>query len=165
MPEAFFFPTRGIQLWVPFGYEPRAFVEQRRPHGLRVIARMKPGVTLGMARSQMTAIASQLEHEYPDTNTKMGVGLGPLRDWTVSNARSPIVLLMGAVAFVLLIVCANIANLQLSRGVRRAREIGIRTALGASRWQIARQLLTESLAVSVTGGALGLALAAGLRSV
>jgi putative ABC transport system permease protein len=165
MPETFFFPTRGVQLWIPLGYQPRAFVEQRRPHGLRVIARMKPGVTLGEARSQMTAIASQLEREYPDTNTKMGVGVGALRDWTVGNARSPIVLLLGAVAFLLLIVCANIANLQLSRGVRRAREIGIRTALGASRWQIARQLLTESLAISAIGGALGLALAAGLRYV
>jgi predicted permease len=165
MPETFFFPTRGVQLWVPFGYEPRIYVEQRRPHGLRVIARMKPGVTLGTARSQMTAIASQLEHEHPDTNTKMGVGVGPLRDWTVGNARSPIVLLMGAVAFLLLIVCANIANLQLSRGVRRAREIAIRMALGASRWQIARELLTESLAVSVIGGTLGLAVAAGLRSI
>jgi putative ABC transport system permease protein len=165
MPETFFFPTGNVQLWIPLGYEPRSFVEQRRPHGLRVIARMKPSITLGIARSQMTAIASQLEREYPDTNTKMGIGIGPLRDWTVGNARSPIVLLMGAVAFLLLIVCANIANLQLSRGVRRTREIGIRTALGASRWQIARQLLTESLAVSVIGGALGLAIAAGLRSV
>jgi putative ABC transport system permease protein len=165
MPQMFFFPTRGVQLWIPLGYQPRAFVEQRRPHGLRVIARMKPGVSLGQAWSHMTAIASELEREYPDTNTKMGVGLGPLRDWTVGNARSPIVLLLGAVAFLLLIVCANIANLQLSRGIRRAREIGIRTALGASRWQIARQLLTESLAISVIGGALGLALAAGLRLI
>ncbi len=163
MPPAFFFPVRDVQMWIPLGYQPKAFVEQRRPHGLRVVARMRPGISLDRARSQMTAIAAQLEREYPDTNTKMGIGIGAFRDWTIGNARSPIAILLGAVAFLLLIVCANIANLQLSRGVRRAREIGIRTALGASRWQIARQLLTESLAISLAGGVLGLGLAAALR--
>jgi putative ABC transport system permease protein len=165
MPAEFFFPSRGVQLWIPLGYQPNIFVERRQAHGLRAIARMRPGVTLAQAQSEMTAIASQLEHEYPYTNTKMGVGLGPFRDWTIGGARSPLLVLLAAVAFLLLIVCANVANLQLSRGVRRAREIGIRTALGASRGQIAQQLLTESLAISLLGGALGLGLAAALRAL
>ncbi len=165
MPAEFFFPSRGVQLWIPLGYEPKVFVERRQAHGLRAIARLRPGVTLAQAQSEMTAIASQLEREYPYTNTKMSVGLGPFRDWTIGGTRSPLLILLGAVGFLLLIVCANVANLQLSRGVRRAREIGIRTALGASRWQIARQLLTESLAVSLLGGALGLGLAVALRAL
>jgi putative ABC transport system permease protein len=165
MPAEFFFPSRGVQLWIPLGYEPKVFVERRQAHGLRAVARMRPGVTLTQAQSEMTAIASQLEREYPYTNTKMGVGLGPFRDWTIGGTRSPLLILLGAVGFLLLIVCANVANLQLSRGVRRAREIGIRTALGASRGQIAQQLLTESLAVSLLGGTLGLGLAMALRAL
>jgi putative ABC transport system permease protein len=165
MPDEFFFPARGVQIWIPLGYQPQAFYSARRPHGLRTVARLRPGVTLGQAQSQMLAIAAQLELEYPDTNTKMGVGTGPFRDWTVGKTRSPLLILMGAVGFLLLIVCANVANLQLSRGVRRAREIGIRTALGASRFQIARQLLTESLVVSLFGGALGFSVALALRTL
>jgi len=100
----------------------------------------------------MTAIAAQLEREYPDTNTKMGVGVGAFRDWAVGNTRAPLLILPGAVGFLLLIVCANVANLQLSRVMRRQREIGIRVALGANRGQIARRLLTESLTISLLGG-------------
>ena len=165
MPADFFFPARGVQLWIPFGYDPKAFYTGRRAHGLRSIARLKPDVTLDQAQSQMAAVAAQLEREHPDTNTKMGVGTGAFRDWTVGNTRAPLLVLLGAVGFLLLIVCANVANLQLSRGVRRAREIGIRTALGASRIQIARQLLTESLVVSLFGGALGLGVALALRAL
>jgi predicted permease len=165
MPEGFFFPNRNLQVWIPFGFQPQAFYSLRRPHGLRVVARMRPGVAVDQAQSQMSAIAAQLEREYPDTNTKMGVGLRPFRDWTVGETRSPLLVLLGAVGFLLLIVCANVANLQLSRGVRRGREIAIRTALGASRWQIASQLLSESLVVSLLGGALGFGVAFALRAL
>ena len=164
MPAEFFFPSREVQLWVSPGYEPSMFVKVRRPHFLRVIGRLRPGVSVEQAQAAISAIAGQLEREYPDTNTRMGAGVGPLRDWVVGDTGRALILLLGAVGFLLLIVCANVANLQLGRTAGRAREIGIRTALGATRKQLVRQLLTESLMVSLLGGVLGLAIAAVLRA-
>ena len=164
MPAGFFFPSREVQIWMAIGAKPQMFAEVRRPHFLRVIARLRPNVSTGQAQAALSTIASQLEREYPNTNTKMGVGVGPFRNWVVGDTGQALILLLGAVGFLLLIVCANVANLQLGRAARRSREMAIRTALGASRGQLVRQLLTESLMVSLLGGALGLALAALMRS-
>ncbi len=159
MPGNFFFPSRQIQLWVAAGMDPKVFAEMRRPHFLNVIARLRPEVPIAQARAQMTTIASRLEKQYPDTNTKMGVGLGSFREWMVEDTRPELILLLTAVGFVLLIVCVNVANLQLGRAASRMREIGIRKALGASRRRLMQQLLTESFVVAAVGGTLGLLLA------
>ncbi len=159
MPPDFFFPSRQIQLWTAAGFDPKMFVELRRPHFLNVIARLRPGVPVAQARAEMTTIASRLEKQYPDTNTKMGVGLGSFREWMVEDTRPELILLVTAVGFVLLIVCVNLANLQLGRAANRMREISIRKALGASRGQLVQQLLSESFVISLAGGALGLLLA------
>ena len=160
MPRTFFFPGRDVQLWVPFGYTAKRVLSSRRPHWLGVVARMRPGISLEQASGDMDAVARQLEQQYPDTNTRMGVMLQPLHDTYASGARTALLMLSGAVGLLFLIVCANIANLQLGRGVSRARELAIRRALGAGRIRILRQLLTESLMLSVAGGVLGFGLAA-----
>jgi putative ABC transport system permease protein len=160
MPRTFFFPGRDVQLWTPFGYTPQLVMSSRRPHWLGVVARRRPGVSFEQAREDMTNIATQLEQQYPDTNTKMGVLLEPLHESYASEPRTALLMLSGAVGLLFLIVCANIANLQLGRGVSRGRELAIRRALGAGRARILRQLLTESLVLSVIGGVLGFGLAA-----
>jgi putative ABC transport system permease protein len=165
MPPSFFFPGRDVQLWTPFGYAPQLMTSSRRPHWLGVVARRKPGISFERARDDMAAIARQLEQQYPDTNTQMGVRLEPLHESYTTSPRTALLMLSGAVALLFLIVCANIANLQLGRGVSRTRELAIRRALGAGRARILRQLLTESLVLSVVGGALGFALAALCRVV
>jgi putative ABC transport system permease protein len=160
MPPAFFFPGRDVQLWMPFGYTPQLMKTSRRPHWLGVVARRRPGISFEQARDDMTAIARDLEKQYPDTNTQMGVRLEPLHESYAGGTRTALLMLSGAVGLLFLIVCANIANLQLSRGVSRTRELAIRRALGAGRARIVRQLLTESVVLSVVGGALGFGLAA-----
>lgn len=160
MPRTFFFPGRDVQLWTPFGYTPQLVASSRRPHWLGVIARLRPNVSFEQAREDMTGVARQLEQQYPDTNTQMGVRLEPLHESLVSEPRAALLMLSGAVSLLFLIVCANIANLQLGRGVSRARELAIRRALGAGRARLLRQLLTESLVLSAIGGVLGFGLAA-----
>ena len=160
MPRTFFFPGRDVQLWLPFGYTPQLVTTSRRPHWLGVVARRRPGVSFEQARDDMTAIARDLEKQYPDTNTQMGVRLEPLHESYASRSRTALLMLSGAVGLLFLIVCANIANLRLGRGVSRARELAIRRALGAGQGRILRQLLTESLVLSAAGGALGFGLAA-----
>ena len=160
MPRTFFFPGRDVQLWTPFGYTPQVMTTSRRPHWLGVVARRRPGVSFEQARDDMAGIARQLERQYPDTNTQMGVLIEPLHESYASKPRTALLMLSGAVGLLFLIVCANIANLQLGRGVSRARELVIRRALGAGRGRVLRQLLTESLVLSAAGGALGFGLAA-----
>ena len=159
MPRDFFFPGKDVQIWVPFGYSPNIYVQSRRPHWLGVIARRKPGVALPRAQAEMDAIASALEREYPDTNTQMGVRLEGFHDSLAYDSRPALLMVSGAVGLLFLIVCVNIANLQLGRGASRMRELGIRTALGAGRGRLIRQLVTEGIVLSVVGGALGLAIA------
>ena len=132
----------------------------RGARSFQAIARLKPGVSLQTAQTEMTGIVGQLEQENPATNRDLGVLLVSAHKELTKDVSLTLWLLFGAVAFVLLIACANVANMLLARGLSRHKELAIRSALGASGWQILRQLLTESLLLSLVGGALGLLLAA-----
>ena len=159
MPQGFDYPlfwAHGVQLWAPLALGPRA--ASREGQSLRVLARLRPNVPLARARAEIAALASALEREYPGTNRDVTVT--PLRDLVVGDVRPALFVLLGAVGFVLLLACANVAHMLLARGAARAHELTIRTAVGASRTRIVRQLLTESLLLGVVGGVLGLVLAA-----
>ena len=145
-------------MWTLF--VPRRSPEQRRQHYMQVIGRLKPGVTLEQAKADMAGVADRIATIAPDTNKGWGVTIEPLRDAIVGpELRTTSLVLAGVVGFVLLMACANVANLLLARGLGRSREIAVRSALGGSRWRIIRQLLTESLLLATIGGASGLALA------
>ncbi len=160
MSQDYQMPTRD-EMWVPVGQlSGQSSWQQRGNHpGLYGVARLKPGVTLAAARSEMDLIASNLEKQYIDSNAGNGVGVRPLLEIYVSDIRRPLWVLFAAVGFVLLIACANIANLLLARASARQKEMAIRAAMGAGRLRIARQLLTESVLLGLIGGALGLLLA------
>jgi putative ABC transport system permease protein len=127
--------------------------------GFAAIGRLKPGVSIDTARAEIVTIARQLEQEYPNTNSGNGATVRPLFDVLVSDARPMLYVLLGAVLAMLLIACVNLANLMLSRAAGRAQEMAVRRSLGAARWRIARQMLTESVLLAVIGGVLGVALA------
>ena len=146
------------RVWSPFVF-PQSFHDQKQiGRFLTVAARLKPGVTSSRAQVEMTAIAAQLEHEYPDFDGHWGINVVPLRQQLSGELRPALLILLGAVAFVLLIACANVSSLLLARAASREREMAIRTAIGASRWRIARQLLMESLLLAVIGGGIGVTL-------
>src|SRR5712692_9122684 len=147
-----------IDLYVPIAATSKE--AGRGNYSFFAIGRLKPGVPIDQARAEMTTIERRLEQQYPDGNTGIGISLVPTQEQTVKEIRPALLVLLGAVAFLLLIACANIANLLLARAASRKKEIAIRTALGASRLRVLRLLLTESLMLSLAGGCLGLLLAA-----
>jgi predicted permease len=150
--------TGPIQAWLPLGYG-QGRSAQRDSHSYDVVGRLRPGVTLGQAQADLAGIARALKREFPETNTGRGVTVIPLAEDSVGTVRSALFLLTGAVALVLLIACANVANLFLARAATRQRELAVRAALGAGRWRLARQVLVEAVTLSVVGGLLGLLLA------
>src|SRR6201988_1671868 len=158
MPAGVSFP-QPAELWIPLSFDTNPEMKWRKATFLRPIGRLKPGVTLIQAQADTDAIAANLEQQFPDSNTGRNLRLVSLREQLVGGTRTTVFILFGAVGFVLLIACANVANLLLVRAAARQKEIALRTALGASRLRIIRQMLTESLLLSIAGGALGALLA------
>lgn len=159
MPNGFQFP-RGVELWLPSEFQQRDLGPGARgAHYLTVIARLKPGVSIDQAQAEMTTLSARLEAQYPRTNTGWASKVVSLSEATVGNIRPTLLVLFGAVGFLLLIACANVANLLLARATARQREIAIRFSLGAGRLRIARQLLTESILLSGIACGAGLLLA------
>jgi putative ABC transport system permease protein len=155
-PPGFHFPDQ-TDVWLPAGMFPET--TSRSAHNYLVVGKLKSDVTLGQAQAQMTAIGTRLEQQFPRSNTGKNVAVTPMRDEMVSNVRLTLYLLLGAVGLVLLIACANMANLLLVKATARTREIAIRAAVGASRASIIRQLITESILLSLAAGGAGLAIA------
>src|SRR5258705_958046 len=143
------------QLWVPLALTPKEAAVRGEHHFLS-IARLKPGITLQQAQAEMNTISQRLEESYPEDDKGWGANVNSMREETVGDVRPALLMMLGAVAFVLLIACANVANLILARTFARRKEIAIRTAMGATRARIVQQLLGESIIISLCGGALGL---------
>src|SRR5260370_5657668 len=158
MPRDFACPCTA-ELWMPLAFTAQDR-NQRQARMLFPVARLKPGVTVSQARAEMERIALRLQHQYPNSNKNWSATLIPLHKFLIGDMTEKYTfILLGAVCFLLLIACANVANLQFARATGRMREVAVRTALGAGRWRVIRYLLTESVLISLFGAAFGLLIA------
>ena len=158
LPRGFVFRNRNIDYWAPIHFSPAQLVNHSS-HNLNVVARLKPGVTAAAADADMKRVAEELKRRFPDSNGPVSAVVVPIKDDLLGNTRLELLVLMGAAAAVLLIACANLASLLLSRAVGRRNELAVRTALGATRARLIRQMIVEAMVLSVAGGIAGLAVA------
>jgi putative ABC transport system permease protein len=163
MPRGFVFRNRDVDFWSPIHFT-AADANQRGSHFLNVVARMVPGITLERAIEDMHDVAGRLAREYPDTNRQVGAVVVPIKEDLLGDTTLELIVLLAAAACVLLIACANIASLLLSRGLNRRNEMAVRAAIGATRGRLVRQMMAEAMILALAGGGLGVALApAGMR--
>ena len=168
MPSRFVYPNATYELWAPLPSPPTPEMPpaNRASHYLQVIGRLKPEVTPLHAQTELSAIAAALAQQFPDSNRNLSAGLAPLREYTTRDLRRPLYVLLAAVGLVVLIACGNVTSLLLARATARTREVALRQALGAGRWRLARQFVTESVTLYTLGAAGAVALAAwGLSGV
>jgi len=159
MPPGFAFPAKNSEYWAPLAVRERG--KRRGGYWLQMVARLKPGITPARAQAEMDVVGKQLEQRYPDYNAGYGIYVNPLENHVAGNVKTPLLVLLGAVGFVLLIACVNVAGLFLTRAAARSRELMVRSAMGASRGSLIRQLVMEAGALAVVAGVAGIAAAYG----